>query len=211
MDAAEQILAKGQEIVKIAQGLSKYVVGAAKDGTAAHVVEQNTMQIVLNMGNAAMKLLFSLQGTGDLGPSVTLPDGRVVKRLETLHTRDYLSIFGPITLERAVYGSREGQKIDFIPRKRSRTGFSLLIKDWAERESGNPWMREGESRITADRPLRCVWNQTGARLPRKHARTASSMYSKTERPCWVHVAMAVHIRSHQICPARLRVPCVNRR
>ena len=55
--------------------------------------------------------------------------------------------------------SREG--------KRSRTGFSLLIKDWAERESGNPWMREGESRITADRPLRCVWNQTGSALAAK--------------------------------------------
>ena len=51
--------------------------------------------------------------------------------------------------------------------KRSRTAFSFLIKDWAEGESGNPWMREEESRITADTPLRCVWNQTGSALAAK--------------------------------------------
>ena len=134
MAAAEQILAKGQEIVKIAQGLTEYVQGAAKEGTAAHVVEQNTMQLALKMGNAAMKLFFSFQGTGDLGPSVTLPDGRVVNRFETLHTRPYLSIFGPFTLERAVYGSREGQKIDFIPLDARlslpESKFSYLLQDW---------------------------------------------------------------------------------
>ena len=102
MIAAEQILAKGKEIVKIAEGLADYIVGAAKKGTAAHVVEENTMETALKLGNAAMKLYFSLQGTGDLGLSVTLPDGQVVKQLETLHTRDYLSIFGPFKLERAV-------------------------------------------------------------------------------------------------------------
>jgi len=79
MIAAEQILAKGKEIVKIAEGLADYIVGAAKKGTAAHVVEENTMETALNLGNAAMKLFFSLQGTGDLGLSVTLPDGSLLQ------------------------------------------------------------------------------------------------------------------------------------
>jgi hypothetical protein len=92
------------------------------------------METALNLGNAAMKLFFSLQGTGDLGLSVTLPDGQVVNRLEALHTRDYLSIFGPFKLERAVYGSREGKKIDFIPLDARlslpESKFSYLLQDW---------------------------------------------------------------------------------
>jgi len=42
----------------------------------------------------------------------TLPDGRNLRRLDDLHTRSYVSIFGPFWLERTVYGSREGQALE---------------------------------------------------------------------------------------------------
>ena len=44
-----------------------------------------------------------------------LPDGRQVKRLKQPHKRSYLSVFGEFVLERVVYGTREGQKIEYAP------------------------------------------------------------------------------------------------
>jgi hypothetical protein len=39
----------------------------------------------------------------------------VLKRLERAHRREYQSIFGAFELVREVYGSREGQKIEYVP------------------------------------------------------------------------------------------------
>jgi hypothetical protein len=69
-----------------------------------------------------------------MGPSVTLPDGRVCQRLEELHPRRYVSIFGEFHLSRVAYGSREGQKIDFVPLDNrlqlAESMFSYLLQDW---------------------------------------------------------------------------------
>ena len=46
---------------------------------------------------------------------MTLPDGQEIPRLEQLHKRRYVSIFGVFELQRTVYGSREGQKIALPP------------------------------------------------------------------------------------------------
>ncbi len=43
---------------------------------------------------------------------LSLADGRVVKRLPEPHSRPYRSIFGDFLLERIVYGTREGQRIE---------------------------------------------------------------------------------------------------
>jgi hypothetical protein len=134
MIASEQIIAKGKEVMEIAERLAGYIVDAATEGTAAHVVEENVLDRALGIGNAAMKLYFDLQGPGDLGPSVTLPDGRSVNRFEDLHTRPYVSIFGPFQLDRAVYGFRKGQKIEFVPLDTRlslpASNFSYLLQDW---------------------------------------------------------------------------------
>lgn len=42
-------------------------------------------------------------------------DGRVLRRLPKTRTRPYLSIFGALDLPRAVYGTREKQKIQRVP------------------------------------------------------------------------------------------------
>ena len=44
-----------------------------------------------------------------------LPDGREVYRLPELHARRYVCVFGEFQLQRVVYGSREGQALDFVP------------------------------------------------------------------------------------------------
>jgi len=54
--------------------------------------------------------------------------------LEELHPRRYVSIFGEFELERTVYGSREGQKIDFVPLDNRlqlpESVFSRVLQDW---------------------------------------------------------------------------------
>ncbi len=113
--------------------LKNYVMTAAGEGVAAHEVEQGLWQRVLQMGYHAMGLFFALQGTGDVGYSLTLSDGRHVRRFEDLRERPYHSVFGTFRLSRAVYGTREGQKIDCVPLdsrlQLPQSDFSYLLQD----------------------------------------------------------------------------------
>jgi hypothetical protein len=107
---------------------------AARDGTPVHELERVVWQQVLQMGHLMLEQFFGLLGTGDLGERVTLPDGHTAERLETLHARRYVSIFGGFVLNRVVYGSREKQKIDFVPLDNRLqlpdSAFSYLLQDW---------------------------------------------------------------------------------
>jgi hypothetical protein len=107
---------------------------AAQNGTPVHEVERAVWKQVLRLGYLLLKEFFALLGTGDLGERVTLPEGRVCERLEDIHPRRYVSIFGEFVLNRVVYGSREGQKIDFVPldnRLQLPDGvFSYFLQDW---------------------------------------------------------------------------------
>src|SRR5205823_4961076 len=73
-------------------------------------------------------------GPGDLGPQVELPDGQTVTRLDALHPRRYVSVFGRFQLWRTAYGTRAGQKIDFVPLdarlQLPQSDFSYLLQDW---------------------------------------------------------------------------------
>lgn len=114
--------------------IKSYVMTAACEGRPAHEVELGLWRRVLDVGHQALGLFFCLQGTGDVGDTLTLSDGRSVRRLEGLHERTYQSVFGRFTLRRAVYGSREGQKIDFVPLdtrlQLPESEFSYLLQDW---------------------------------------------------------------------------------
>ena len=99
----------------LAQQLAAYVRKAATDATPAHDVERGIWTRILALGRQALELFFSIQGTGDLGETVTLPDDQTLQRLPDTHTRAYRSVFGDFTLRRTVYGTRVGQKIEFVP------------------------------------------------------------------------------------------------
>jgi hypothetical protein len=111
-----------------------YVMTAACEGRPAHEVELGLWRRVLAMGHQALGLFFALQGTGDVGDTLTLSDGRSVRRLEGLHERTYQSVFGSFTLRRTGYGSREGQKVDCVPLdtrlQLPESEFSYLLQDW---------------------------------------------------------------------------------
>ncbi|MGL4500998.1 MAG: hypothetical protein ACRCU2_18155, partial [Planktothrix sp.] len=74
--------------------LEGYIQGATTLGLAVHEVEQGLWSRVLQIGNQALQMFFELTGVGDLGETVTLPNARVVRRLEKTHQREYCSIFG---------------------------------------------------------------------------------------------------------------------
>jgi hypothetical protein len=110
------------------------LTAALTDGRPVHAVENGLWDLALQFGQRALGVFLDCHGTGDLGPSVTLPDGRAVERLAELHTRRYVSIFGPFTLSRSVYGSREGQALEFVPLDQRlqlpANAFSYVLQDW---------------------------------------------------------------------------------
>jgi hypothetical protein len=122
------------DLVSILKEMQVAVYEAAQKGTPIHEVEKAVWLLVLKMGHALFVQFLAYLGTGDQGESVTLPDGRVCQRLEELHSRRYLSIFGEFLLQRIVYGSREGQKIEFVPLDNRlqlpESVFSYLLQDW---------------------------------------------------------------------------------
>jgi hypothetical protein len=107
---------------------------ALRDGTPVHAVESGLWDIALQLGRRSLAALFEACGRGDLGATLTLPDGQEVQRLPEGHSRRYVSIFGEFHLERAVYGSRAGQAIAFVPLDNRlqlpESVFSYVLQDW---------------------------------------------------------------------------------
>jgi len=99
-----------------------------------HEVENGLWDLALQLGRRALGVFLACHGSGDLGPTVTLPDGRPVERLEKLHARRYVSLFGEYLLQRTVYGSREGQTLAFVPLDQRlqlpESAFSYVLQDW---------------------------------------------------------------------------------
>ena len=94
-----------------------------------------------------------------------------MRRLPERHDRRYVSIFGELTIDRVVYGTREGQKIERVPLD-ERLGlpegdFSYVLEDWGQRlclkgsfaEAGQSLemllgLRVGDPGVGADEPGR---------------------------------------------------------
>lgn len=107
---------------------------AVRDGTPVHELERAVWQRLLLIGRHALGSFFAALGDGDMGETITLPDGSILHRLPEPHARRYVSIFGEFVLQRTVYGSREGQKIEFVPLDNRlqlpESPFSYLLQDW---------------------------------------------------------------------------------
>ena len=124
-----------KELTEMADDLATFVQQAVVDGTAAHKVEKSIWQRILAMGRQATGHFLRMQGDGDVGETVETPDGKEVRRLPEPHRRTYHSIFGPFELSRYVYGTREGQRIDFVPLdarlELPESEYSYVLQDWA--------------------------------------------------------------------------------
>lgn len=123
-----------QAILAETAKLVERVEQAYVQGEAVHELERGLLAQLLRMGHQLVELFFSLCGPGDHGAQVSLPGGRQVKRLGRSRVREYRSVFGEHQLERVVYGTREGQKIDYVPldsqRQLPASKFSYLLQEW---------------------------------------------------------------------------------
>jgi hypothetical protein len=110
------------------------ITAALAEAQPVHEVENGLWDVALQIGRRGLKAFLDAHGTGDIGETVTLPDGQQAQRLEQLHERRYVSIFGPFTLTRTVYGSREGQTLEFVPLDNRlqlpQSVFSYVLQDW---------------------------------------------------------------------------------
>ena len=105
-----------------------------QQGRTAHEVETGLWERMLKLGHSLFGAWLELFGDGDAGDRLVLEDGREVRRLEALHRREIQNVFGLFALHRAVYGTREGQKIEAVPLDQ-RLGLpqgknSYLLQDW---------------------------------------------------------------------------------
>lgn len=137
---AVMIFSPEQAILKTQADLTDLVaftLEAAADDARIDRVERELMRRLLALGLNLLRLFVAEHGDGDLGEEAPAGDGRVLRRLPEPHDRRYVSIFGELHVDRAVYGSREGQAIERVPLD-ERLGlpagdFSHVLEDWAQR------------------------------------------------------------------------------
>jgi hypothetical protein len=130
----EQALLKAQADL---QDLITFARRAADVGSRIDQVERELMRRLLAVGLTLLQLFIAEHGDGDLGEELPAEDGHTLRRLPEPHDCRYVSIFGELLISRAVYGSREGQRIEYVPLD-ERLGlpagdFSYVLEDWAQR------------------------------------------------------------------------------
>ena len=134
MESEKKHLAQVNRVSDQVKGMIDFVERSAENGVAVHVVEGELWSRILKIGRLALELFFSHCGNGDMGEEITGFDGGTLSRLANLHQRPYLSIFGPFELERYVYGTREGQRIEEVPLdsrlQLPESKFSYLLQEW---------------------------------------------------------------------------------
>jgi len=130
----ESAVLKSENLAAVVEDLKNVIVRVVRENQPVHEMEKAIWQHVQRIGQQALAQVFALLGNGDMGESIELPDGRCCQRLEQEHPRRYVSIFGEFVLSRVAYGSREGQKIEFVPLDNRlqlpESVFSYLLQDW---------------------------------------------------------------------------------
>ena len=130
------IMTKEQAILKAKiqfNQMEASVRKAAAEGQTIDQVERDLWERLLSIGRMMLQGYVKLQGSGDVGATLKY-EGRSLNRLDNLHERRYVSVFGELKISRTVYGTRETQKHEVIPLD-ARLGlpdseFSYLLAEW---------------------------------------------------------------------------------
>lgn len=115
------------------EALLALVEGAGKERIDR--VEAKLFGELLRLGLTLLRRFIAQHGSGDAGPTLATATG-TWKRLEDLHPRRYVSIFGELTFDRTAYGTRAKQKIQAVPLD-AQLGlpdgdFSYLLQSWLQ-------------------------------------------------------------------------------
>jgi hypothetical protein len=94
----EQMILKGQVQLDEMVG---FVRQAAKDGRPIDQVERSLWQALLGLGRTLLAGYVEGVGPGDVGETLSY-QGRELRRLEAMHERRYVSVFGELTVRRYV-------------------------------------------------------------------------------------------------------------
>lgn len=145
-----------REFLKCQERLEQLIESVRKfgrEGQRIDEVERAVLSELLQMGRLLLEGFIKSAGDGDVGSTLTVPavpensvpsagnvgspGVRAWRRLEEQHSRSYVSIFGKLLIQRWVYGTREGQKIEAVPLD-ARLGlpigeFSYVLEDWQQR------------------------------------------------------------------------------
>jgi len=133
------MMSKAQALHKAEQHFSRVremVEQAIDEGWRADQLERAAFAELLDLGFSLLTAFVAAQGDGNVGEQLE-HQGKTWQRLEEQHQRRYVSIYGPLEFQRWVYGTREGQKIEYVPldaRLGLPTGeMSYVLEDWLER------------------------------------------------------------------------------
>ena len=99
-----------EKILEARAGFNKivdFVTGEAV-GQEMHVVELRIFRDLLGLGRVLLELFLQTVGTGYVGDTLTRSDGIVMRYLRD-SSRQYLSVFGKIVINRAYYLGNEGK------------------------------------------------------------------------------------------------------
>jgi len=130
------IMAEEQSLLKAKSEFDQMVAAirkAATEGQRIDLVERDLWHRMLAISRLMLQGFVDLQGPGDLGTTLEY-EGRTLNRLEHLHDRRYVSVFGELLISRAVYGSRETQRHEVVPLDGRlclpESDFSYLLQEW---------------------------------------------------------------------------------
>jgi hypothetical protein len=136
MSIAQDVNVLKMQLQESVGQLQAFVHKAAQDGVPIDEVELGIWERLLQMGKLCLGQFIALQGDGDMGETIDTEDGQHWQRLKEHHERRYVSIFGEFPLRRVVYGTREGQKIEFVPLDNRLLlpagAFSQVLQDWSQ-------------------------------------------------------------------------------
>lgn len=118
------------------QTLIQRIEHCSEEGKRIDEVERTIFDGLLAMGHSLLSGFVAKAGDGDAGETI-VHEEQEQRRYADRHTRKYRSIFGVIEIERYVYGSREGQKIQWVPLD-AKLGLpageqSYVLEDWLQR------------------------------------------------------------------------------
>ena len=111
------IMAQERSIFKAQEQLDQMAVlvrQAVAENRSMDEVERDLWKATRRIGLAMLEGFVAGHGSGDVGPTIE-HGGHRLGRLEQLHDRRYVSVFGELTISRSVYGTRETQKHQVVP------------------------------------------------------------------------------------------------
>ena len=114
--------------------LQRWVAQAAQRAAAFDEVERHLFRKMLEIGRHMVGQFLALIGPGDMGESVALEGSGVARRWPEQQSRRLVNVFGEFAIPRWVYGSRPGQKIEWVPTDQRlqlpESDLSYLLQEW---------------------------------------------------------------------------------